>query len=369
MSAAPLQLLGIMSGSSLDGIDLAACTFDFSPEGGLRHWRVLAAETLPLPDGWPERLRALPDASAQTLALTQADFGRWLGEEARAFLRRHGVSVDAIASHGHTVFHAPEAGYSTQIGDGAVIAAVTGIDTLDNFRMQDISLGGQGAPLAPVADAYLFPEYDFLLNLGGIANISARSPRGYIAFDCTGANQVLNALARAMGREYDEGGAIAKTGHLLPGVLDEALTLPYHAAPYPKSLSNAWVREKLLPIYLRAEGEVPDKLHTACRQIARTVAMSLTSILEREQASAKSLRLMVSGGGALNAFLVDCIREECEKICSLALEIPAPEVIHYKEATLMALMGALRLRRAANVLPSATGAERAACAGAWHRGR
>lgn len=363
-----MVILGAMSGSSLDGLDLAVCQFYFEADGALRQWALLKGTTVPFDDALRKRLSELPSATAEELALTDADMGAWIGKAAAAYLKRSGQKVDAIASHGHTVFHFPDRGLSLQIGSGAAIAAQTGITTVDNFRMQDVQLGGQGAPLAPLADQYLFPEYDMLLNLGGIANLSLRSPNRYIAFDSTGANQVLDALAQQLGKRYDEGGQLAAQGQLLPGLLARALALPYHDQPYPKSLGNDWVQQQLLPLYLSEPASISDKLHTACRQIAQSIAADLAKAIEHERLSLNRARMMVSGGGALNTFLVRCIQEECEKICSLAVELPSPAVIHYKEAVLMGLMGAMRLRHQANVLPSVTGAKRAVCGGAVHAG-
>lgn len=371
MNEQRLVVLGIMSGSSMDGLDLAVSAFQPLPgkkPAQQLDWEYLEGRTIPLAEGWAERLSALPRASAQALAQADAEFGAWIGQHAQTFLQHTGWSIDAIASHGHTVCHDPQRGLSLQIGSGAAIAAQTGLTTIDNFRMQDVQLGGQGAPLAPVADRLLFPEYDFLLNLGGIANLSAYTPRGYVAFDCTGANQVLNALARQLGVPYDDGGAIAAQGRLLPELLTKALALPYHQAGYPKSLGNDWVQEQLLPLYLSADGDTKDKLHTACWQIGRSIAAGVAAVLDKEALPAQPFRMMASGGGALNAFLLDCIQAECEKLCSLAVELPSRAVIDYKEAVLMALMGALRLWGQPNVLPSVTGAQRAACAGAVHHG-
>lgn len=359
------RLLGLMSGSSLDGLDLAACSFTLA-EGQAEplDWQLLASATRPLSKDWMARLKALPEASALELALAHAQFGQYLGQEVEAFLSEQRLAVDAIASHGHTIFHYPAQGMSLQLGDGAAIAGVTGLDTMDNFRMQDVSLGGQGAPIAPIADQLLFSDYAFMLNLGGIANISAQAEGGYVAFDCTGANQVLNALAAERGLPYDRGGAIARSGQLLPELLERALALPYHAAPYPKSLGNDWVREQLIPLYVQAEGRLEDRMNTACRQIALILAQDIAKLREQERLPAPPHRMMATGGGALNDFLMACIREACP----IEIEIPSPGLIEYKEAIMMALMGALRLHHQPNVLPSVSGAKAAACGGALHLG-
>lgn len=359
------SILGIMSGSSLDGLDLALCTFSFTGRAP-DHWEVLACDTRPLSKAWTNRLRQLPYGSARDLAEAHAQFGCFLGAQAKAFLQEQEQTADAIASHGHTVFHFPEDGTTTQIGDGAAIAAISGLPALDNFRMQDIALGGQGAPIAPIADKYLFSEHTFMLNLGGIANISARTAQGYVAFDCSGANQVLNALAQEAGQPYDKGGAIARTGQLLPDLLGQAMRLPYHSAPFPKSLGNDWVQEALLPIYTSYRAPVADRLHTACWQVAHSIDDSIRAIAQNAGLPNGPHSMLITGGGAFNTFLVECIRAKCEKSRSLAVEIPEPQIIEYKEAMLMALMGALRLEGLPNTLPTATGSPYATSGGGLH---
>ncbi|NRA52441.1 MAG: anhydro-N-acetylmuramic acid kinase [Phaeodactylibacter sp.] len=358
-------ILGIMSGSSLDGLDLALCTFYFSG-GTLQRWEIVDCGAFPFPEPWINRLKALPSGSARELALAHGQFGQFLGEQSKAFLAQQKIEIDAIASHGHTIFHFPDEGVSTQIGDGAAIAGITGVPSIDNFRMQDVALGGQGAPIAPIADQFLFPEQAFMLNLGGIANISARTAQGYIAFDCTGANQILNALAQEAGHAYDKGGEIAKSGKLIPDLLEDALSLPYHSEPYPKSLGNDWVQEQLWPIYKHYNATVADRLHTACWQVARSIAESIGAIAQDNTLPSLPHSMLITGGGAFNTFLVECIRSECEKNRSLAVEIPTPRIIEFKEAILMALMGALRLEGLPNTLPTATGGHAPSCGGGLH---
>ncbi|MCB0549203.1 MAG: anhydro-N-acetylmuramic acid kinase [Phaeodactylibacter sp.] len=363
--------LGLMSGSSLDGLDIAYCRFGVSqgPNGPeINSWSILSARTISFSEEWCKRLAALPESSALELALAHAQFGRYVGELVAGFLEDEEADPGLIASHGHTIFHYPEQGMTLQIGDGAAIAAITGYPTIDNFRMQDVAFGGQGAPLAPIADKMLFPEYDLMLNLGGIANMTYKGPGRYIAFDNTGANQVLNALAGQLGLPYDDGGQLAAKGHLLPGLLEKAEQLDFFKRPYPKSLGNDWVRDHMVAPYLAYEAPAEDKLHTACWQIARQIAADLDKVLRAEGHPGRTLRMMATGGGVFNTFLMDCIREECEKICSLVIEAPAPEVAAFKEAALMALMGVLRVSNIPNCLPSVTNAARPAIGGAIHQG-
>ncbi len=363
--------LGLMSGSSLDGLDIACCQFSLAhgDEGAtVRAWSMTAAEALPFSEEWKQRLISLPESSALDLALAHAQFGRYLGELVNRFLEKHRVEPALIASHGHTIFHFPEQGMTLQIGDGAAIAAITGYPVIDNFRMQDVAMGGQGAPLAPIADKLLFPEYDLMLNLGGIANMTYKGAGRYVAFDNIGANQVLNALAARRGLPYDDGGQLAARGRLLPGLLAAMEKLDFFKKPYPKSLGNDWVREAMVAPYLKYEGSIEDKLHTACVQAGRQIASDLKEILKKEGSPGRPLRMMATGGGAFNTFLMQCIREECEKICSLVIEVPSPEAAAFKEAALMALMGVLRITNIPNCLPSVTNASRPAIGGAIHQG-
>lgn len=363
--------LGLMSGSSLDGLDIAYCRFGINQEPDslkVTGWSIVSARTIPFSEEWRRRLVALPESTALELALAHAQFGRYVGALVAGFLEAESIEPAFIASHGHTIFHYPEQGMTLQIGDGAAIAAVTGYPTIDNFRMQDVAFGGQGAPLAPIADKMLFPEYDLMLNLGGIANMTYNGPNRYIAFDNTGANQVLNALAAQVGLPYDDGGKLAAKGRLLPGLLEKNEQLDFFQKPYPKSLGNDWVRSHMVALYLGAEGAVEDKLHTACRQIARQIAADLDKMLQAEGHPGRPLRMMATGGGVFNTFLMACIREECEKICSLAIEAPAAEAAAFKEAALMALMGVMRVANIPNCLPSVTNAARPAIGGAIHQG-
>ena len=365
-----LHVIGTMSGSSLDGLDMALCRFELAPLAAapLKEWELLATHTVPFSPDWCARLRRLPAASGRELAAAHVDFGHYLGALLRPFIAKISVPLDCIASHGHTIFHYPEQRLTLQLGDGAALAAATGQVVIDNLRAMDVALGGQGAPLAPLADKLLLPGFDFYLNLGGIANISARVGDRQIAFDISGANQVLDALAQTLGHPYDEGGRLAASGRLRPALLAAANELPYFSRQYPKSLGNDWVQEQLLPRYRHFEAPASDKLHTACVQLGQLTARAIEQIIEREQLAQPSYRMLVTGGGAFNDFLVDCIRAECEKSCSLAVIIPDPQQVAFKEAALIALMGALRLIERPNCLATATGARFDAVGGAVHYG-
>lgn len=357
-----------MSGSSLDGLDIAACSFELNDENPELVWALEAGQTLPFSAEWQSRLRQLPQAPALQFARTHCDFGHYCAELLDQFLAAHPFAADFIASHGHTVFHYPaEWRLTVQIGDGAALAARSGLPVICDFRTQDTALGGQGAPLAPIADRLLFGNYDFYLNLGGIANISAQIADRTIAFDIGGANQVLNALAALRGLEYDAEGALAAQGQVLPELLASVDQLPYFTSPWPKSLDNQWVQEQIIPHYLNYSASVEDRLRTACEQLARQLVLSIRQIKQQEQLAQPSYRLLATGGGAMNDFLMERLREHC-RAEQVEIVLPQAHIIAYKEALLMALMGVLRLENRSNCLQSVTGSARDAIGGAIYQG-
>lgn len=354
-----------MSGSSLDGLDIAQCEFTIEAVGHnalprVSAWSILQADTIPYPAEWVERLQGATQLSGLELCRLHADFGRLIGQMTADFIYQHHLTPELIASHGHTIFHYPEEGFTLQIGDGAAIAEITGLRTIADFRHQDIAAGGQGAPLAPLADALLLPDHTFYLNLGGIANVTARTSTGFVAFDITGANQILNALAAERGEPYDDRGHLARTGARLPALHHQQEALTFFGLPYPKSLDNNWVRQQQTDIFLAADGSIPDKLHTACRLIAQQVAQHIEKVRQREELSDAAASMLISGGGAYNDFLVSCIAEALPEV---AITIPDATIISFKEAALIALMGCLRQLEVPNCLASVTGARDNVCGG------
>ena len=357
-----------MWGSSLDGMDLALCQFNMK-NGEVVHWELKQAGTLPFSREWQERLAALPAESAFELAHANADFGHYMAGLVQTFFAKNNLGatdVDLIASHGHTIFHEPEAGFSTQIGDGAFLAAVTGCAVVDDFRAADVALGGQGAPLAPIADKLLFPGYDFYLNLGGIANITCNAGGKFIAFDITGTNQLLNALALKAGLPFDKDGALAATAEVDAIFLKKLNSLPYFEQSYPKSLSNQWVQKKLVSLCLAESGTIPGKLRTVCEHIAMRTAGAMEAIVEKEKFRKKEYRLFATGGGALNTFLMECISNQCKRLGQVEIVLPDTKIIQFKEACLTALLGVLRLEEIPNCICSVTGASKDAIGGVIH---
>ncbi|MDW8333495.1 MAG: anhydro-N-acetylmuramic acid kinase, partial [Bacteroidia bacterium] len=258
--------IGMMSGTSLDGLDLAAVEFVF--DGGRWKAEITAAETVAYDDAWRERL-ATPPVNAEEYAKLDVDYGHWLGMQCRRFIVFHDLRPDFAASHGHTVFHRPERHFSAQIGDGETAATHLPCVLVTRFRNKDVALGGEGAPLVPFGETALFPEHRAFLNLGGIANLTltdaqgTASRRDLVAFDVCACNLALNAVARRLGLEFDHDGQTAQNGRFLPDVFEALENLPYYRLPAPKSLDKRWVENEVIPL-LCEKHRPEDLLHTFC---------------------------------------------------------------------------------------------------------
>jgi anhydro-N-acetylmuramic acid kinase len=343
------HILGVMSGSSLDGIDYAMVRFE-TEDSSIIHWDLISTHAEPMPQALRYQLSKLPGADLRTFFEVDVDLGRLIGAQCKAIIDQNGIIPDAIASHGHTILHHPSEGYTVQIGNPAHIAHGTGCHVISDLRSSDVAAGGQGAPLAPVAERFLFPGYDFYLNLGGIANLSYFTKDGNVlAWDIAPANQLLNFLTQKVGLPYDNGGMLARNGHIHDPLI-EALKAP---VPLPLfeafSLDNSWVQEKYLPILEYAEEIVADKLKAVTEFIALSIATQIDSLCPRHA----DLQLFVSGGGAHNTYLIERITEH---IAPIRLIMPERAVIDFKEAMLMSVCGMLRLLGVPNSFASVTGA-------------
>lgn len=361
--------VGLMSGSSLDGLDVGYCRFEVSAPFQILSWQLLKADCLPFSPAWEKRLQETPLLGGAALAEASTAFGHYQGQLVNGFFEENNISpanIDLIASHGHTVFHEPSKGFTVQIGDGASLAALTGCTVVCDFRSSDIALGGQGAPLAPMADKMLYPGYDFYLNLGGIANLTCNAFGNFIAFDITGANQVLNALVNDIGLPFDENGGLATSGQLDERLFAQLNSFPFFKQPYPKSLSNQWVQGNPVKTCRESTGAIPDKLHTVCRHVAFQLEQTIKEVVEKEGFKKEKYRMLATGGGVFNGFLMKCIREECTQATVLVPEI---NMIKFKEACLMALLGVMRLEGVPNCMSSVTGAERDTIGGAVYHGQ
>jgi len=330
-----------MSGTSLDGVDLAACEFIRNET----HWtfRIHHCQTIPYPETWVRKLTKAPDTDALTFTHLHADYGRFLGQLAKSFIEDNGFIPDLIASHGHTIFHQPAKGLTVQIGDGSAIAAETGFPVISDFRSLDVALGGQGAPLVPIGDRLLFPHYYACLNLGGFANISMEKNNERIAFDICPVNIVMNMLANKAGLPYDKDGILAKQGKINTTLLATLNSIPYYMLSHPKSLGREWVLKEFLPLLNMDENPMNDILRTLCEHIAIQVNKS---------AGQKPGKILVTGGGAHHDFLMSRVKANGDHDWI----VPDPDLTDFKEALVFALLGVLRWRNEVNVLMSVTGA-------------
>lgn len=347
-----IKIIGVMSGSSLDGLDVAECIFTW--KDGLLDWKFGALETIPIEEKWAVRLKALPSQSAYDFVRTNVYFGHYMGEAIKGFIDRNDLSPDYIALHGHTIFHEPDKNLTVQIGDPSAVAAFTKCAVIHDFRSLDIALGGQGAPVAPIVDRDLLKGYSFYLNLGGIANISADVGGRFVAFDICPLNQVLNAFANKLGLPYDDNGEKARAGKVDEDFLFAANEIPFYKEPYPKSLGNNWIQKQVIPFFLTLESSWEDKLATAVEMMAQQIKNSVFKVIEEEGMQDKTYTVLVTGGGAFNGFLIERMRSLCGN--QISFIIPDENIIHYKEALLMAYMGLLRVKRKPNCLKTVTGA-------------
>ena len=357
------RAIGLMSGSSLDGLDIAFASF--SGQGGQWSYELLETACYPYSEEWTRRLREAPSLPALDYQLLHAEYGHYLGKAVNRFLDEKGLQFQAqlIASHGHTSFHLPEKGMTAQLGDGAAIAAETGLPVVTDLRALDVAFGGQGAPIVPIGEKWLFSNYDYFLNIGGIANISKAGdpPGGGWGFDVCPANRVLNLLARDAGQDYDAGGALAAAGRIDETLLAQLNALEYYSQPYPKSLANTFGTDLVYPMIRKAGLSVPDALCTYCEHIAGQISRAI------DPADSEKT-LLVTGGGALNDFLVDRISEKLAAQ-AVRLVLPGEQLISFKEALIMAFIGVLRWRQENTVLPAVTGASRASIGGALWTGQ
>ncbi len=357
------RAIGVMSGSSLDGLDIAFA--EFQEQGGKWTYSIKQTACYIYEEEWRNRLVNAISLTALDYQLLHTDFGHYIGEKVNAFIEDHELQyqVALIASHGHTSFHIPAKKMTGQLGDGAAIAALTQLPVVTDLRAMDIALGGQGAPIVPIGEKYLWDDYDYFLNIGGIANISASAGWG---FDVCPANRVLNMLANEAGQPYDNGGAMAESGMINNELLEKLNQLDYYKKPSPKSLANDFGIDIVYPLIKNYGLEPKDALRTYTEHIAIQIINAL-SIPGNLKPQTSNLKLLCTGGGAFNRFLIQVLREKMEQL-HIDLIVPDPNLVSYKEALIMAFIGVLRWRQEYNVLSSVTGASRDSIGGALWMG-
>lgn len=343
-----MRVLGVMSGTSLDGLDLALCEFS-SNENGYTY-NILAAKTIEYDKLLKKTLQTAKELSAEHFFTLNYDYGIFIGDQVNTFLKSCSEKPDAIASHGHTIFHQPQLGFSTQLGSGAAIAAKTNTTTVYDFRSLDVAHGGQGAPLVPIGDRYLFPEHESCLNIGGIANISFDNKEGKrVAFDICFANMALNFLSEKTGQAFDEGGKLASSGEISKTLLHEIQKKLF--AEGKLSLAREQFETMLVPLFEETELSIENKLATFCEYVAIELAETFKS---------NGLKnVLITGGGAYNKFLLERVAHYYDG----KLTVPEDKTIQFKEALIFAFLGYLRLNEKTNTLKSVTGARQDSIAG------
>ncbi len=355
------NVIGLMSGSSLDGLDIAYVHLEET--AGQWQFEIRETACIPYSPEWKQKLSSLTGLSARDYLPLHVSYGHWLGKSVNDFLDEKNLAyrIQLIASHGHTAFHIPAQRTTAQLGDGAAIAADTGIRTITDFRSTDMALGGQGAPIVPIGEKLLFPEYDLFLNIGGIANLSGKG-HSFIGFDVCPANRILNLLSVETEKGFDEGGMLAATGRVNEKLLALLNDFPYYQLPFPKSLSNEFGLLELYPVIEKENLSKPDALRTYVEHIIFQITRALRE-LRSKYPEKQNLRLLITGGGAHNRFLTDKLREAISP-AGIESVIPDTTLIDFKEALVIALMGALRWREDINVMHSVTGASKDSINGA-----
>lgn len=336
------KVIGLMSGSSLDGLDIAYV--NFSHDNKKWFFQIVEAGNVPYTEEWKNKLSEAFNKNESELKELDIEYGKYLGSITKKFIKKYELEPKLIASHGHTIFHIPEKGYTLQIGNGQEIANETGIMTINDFRTEDVKKGGQGAPLVPIGDKHLFADYPICLNIGGIANLSYDSEDKRIAYDICMANQLLNYLASKLGYDYDNNGNFARQGTVNQDLLNILNDNPYYDKEAPKSLGREFFEEYQHKIIDESSLSAKDLLATATEHIAYQIVRA-TEHLE-------SSKMLITGGGAKNNYLIERIR----KMSKHEIVIPDTMIIDYKEALIFAFLGALKTEGRINVLSSVTGA-------------
>lgn len=342
------RVIGLMSGTSLDGLDI--CLVQFSEGENGVSYSIESAETISYPGEWLANLKSAESCSGTELVRLHVAYGDFLGMQVKEFISRNKTTApDFIASHGHTIFHQPQSRLTFQLGSGASLAATSGIPVVCDFRSTDVALGGQGAPLVPIGDKLLFGEYNACLNLGGFANISFDANDKRIAFDICAVNYVMNRLAKRAGKMYDANGDLAASGNVIPELLEKLNAIPFYKMAAPKSLGREWAESSIFPL-MKNEWRVEDLLRTFAEHIALQISVCVPA----------NGNVLVTGGGAHNSFLIGLLREKCGN----RIVVPDAMTIDFKEALVFAFLGWLRWNNKVNVLSTVTGAKGDSCSGA-----
>ena len=347
--------VGLMSGSSLDGLDLCYVHF-IRQDNSSFSYKIIHSDYVAYDDIFREQLKQAPELSAFAFAKLHADLGRFFGMHTLSFFQKYAIDkIDFICSHGQTVFHQPTLNFSSQIGCGATIAQITKVKTISDLRMSDAAAGGQGAPIVPIAEKYLFPDFNIFLNIGGICNIAFHNNNQILAYDVCAGNTLLNYLAKEKKKNYDEGGILARKGNICNELLETLNAIDFCKTNPPKSLGTEHIYKDWIHITNQNNSSTEDKLATCVEHIAMQIGKqtALQSIKDNQQ-------ILVTGGGAFNQFLMERIQYHTKA----KVIIPDKETIENKEALAIAFFGLLRFLKIPNCLSSVTGAKKDVTGGA-----
>ena len=334
--------IGLMSGTSLDGLDLVYVKFN---NNSYKDFQIIHADTIPYSEKWKIILQKSIEFSADDLNDLDIKYGKFLAERVNEFIIKYSIkNIDFISSHGHTVLHQPEKGITLQIGNGQIISKITKQKVVCDFRTQDVKLGGQGAPLVPIGDELLFPEYDYCINLGGFSNISYREKNKRIAFDICPVNIVMNFYASKFGFQYDKNGDLASQGKINNQLLSKLNELDFYKKQHPKSLGLEWVQNEVYPLIDSME---KNHIHIL-RTLVEHIAIQISNIVDQNSS------ILFTGGGVFNSFLMNRI----SILSANKVIITSKKIINYKEALIFSLLGLLRIENKNNCLKSVTGANK-----------
>lgn len=332
-----------MSGTSLDGVDLVYTTLSYDNSWS---FQIHSATTIPYDKTWKDQLSRLVTMSREQLEQLDQLYSEYLAEVLLSFIKDYEIKdLDFICSHGHTALHQPDEGLTYQIGNLQSISDITGHTVICDFRVADVKLGGQGAPLVPIGDQLLFSNYDYCLNLGGFANVSYEKHNKRIAYDICPVNIVLNKCVAELGLDYDDGGTIASKGQINDSLLSALNRLDFYQTPPPKSLGLEWVDTNIFPLMETYELSVEDQLRTFVEHSAMMIANNIEA----------DTSMLITGGGAYNTFLINRIKALATTV---NITIPEKDILEYKEALIFGLLGVLKYSDEVNCLSSVTGASK-----------
>tara|TARA_B110000881_G_C18545687_1_gene501075 strand:+ start:109 stop:1173 length:1065 start_codon:yes stop_codon:yes gene_type:complete len=337
-----IYVIGLMSGTSLDGLDICFVSFKKS---NYSKYNIINSKTYSYNEKWIEKLKKSIFLNKQELKKIDIEYGTLISNYLKEFISEFSIDkIDLISSHGHTVFHEPNKGKTLQIGDGKTINKIVKTDVVCDFRTQDVEYKGQGAPLVPIGDLHLFSNYKFCLNLGGFSNVSIKDNNKIKAFDICPVNTVLNHYSKKMGYTFDQDGVLSKKGTVNLDLLNQLNQMSFYNKLGPKSLGIEFVKSKVIPLIDSHILNPKDILRTYIEHISDQISKSIGSYFND--------RILVSGGGTYNNTLIDSIKT---KVKSKVI-VPDSQIIDYKEALIFAYMGLLKSKEKINCLKSVTGA-------------